>query len=286
MSINHIPVHVVGPGSQPDAGQELKYIEMPHDMATFRAPHIPEPDKVEHLAGAREAMRWLGNALSAYGDAGEPQLADLTALDTENRALVNQILGEGEVSVVCNGEVTARCQESTLAGVWRTLFFDDEERVFCDLLEVAATPQLLDAAEGNDRPIDTSRPASAEAVASAMPILVEVQASAEAYAANGTPHSINLSLLPLSESEIEFLDERLGRGAIDVLSRGYGKCQVISTAAPNVWWVRYYNSMGTPILNSIEVTAIPEIIVAADEDLRDSAERLGDILAPYWPEAS
>jgi len=100
----------------------------------------------------------------------------------------------------------------------------------------------------------------------------------------GTPHSINLSLLPLSQTEQEFIDHRLGRGAVDILSRGYGKCQVISTLAPNVWWVRYFNSMGTPILNSLEVVDVPLVVKAAPEDLRDSATRLDDILEPYWSE--
>jgi hydrogenase-1 operon protein HyaF len=96
------------------------------------------------------------------------------------------------------------------------------------------------------------------------------------------PHSVNLSLLPLSEAELEFLDERLGRGTVDILSRSYGKCQIISTRSRDVWWVRYYNSMGILILNSLEVADVPVVVHAAAEDLRDSAQRLDEILAPYW----
>ena len=282
MSINEIPVRVVGPGSQPDTGKELRYIDMPHDMATFSAPLIPEPEAVAHLVGAREAMQWLGEALAAFAPGQVPQLANLTGLDAENRELVNQILGEGEISIVSAGDVAARCQESILAGVWRTLYFDDEQRVICDLLEVATAPHLLAAPAEIDEPIDTAPPDTAVDGLNAVPILVELQAHLDSYAGGGKPHSINLSLLPLSDGDAEFLDSRLGRGPIDVLSRGYGKCQVISTRTPNVWWVRYYNSMDTLILNSIEVVALPEVVVAAEEDLRDSAARLQEILAPYW----
>ena len=284
MSINEIPVRVVGPGSQPDSGQDLRYIDMPDDMTTFNAPAIPEPEAVEHLSGAREAMQWLGEALARYEPGGEPQRANQTGLDPESRELVNQILGEGEVSMVVAGDLSAWCQESVLAGVWRTLYFDEEERVVCDLLEVSATPHLLLAPPADGAPIDTTAPESAEDVLNALPILVELQAHLTAYDGSGKQHSINLSLLPLSESEVEFLDTRLGRGPVDILSRGYGKCQVISTRTPNVWWVRYYNSMGTLILNSIEVVAVPEVVAAAGEDLRDSATRLQEILAPYWQE--
>ena len=284
MSINEIPVRVVGPGSQPDSGQNLRYIDMPHDMTTFRAPAIPEPEAVEHLSGAREVMQWLGEALAAYEPGEEPRLANLTGLDPGNRELVNQILGEGEVSIMCSGDVTARCQESVLAGVWRTLYFDEQERVVCDLLEVSATPHLLLGPPGEGVPIDVTAPESTGDVLNALPILVELQAHLAAYDGSGRQHAINLSLLPLSENAVEFLDTRLGRGPVDILSRGYGNCQVISTRTPDVWWVRYYNSMGTLILNSLEVVAVPEVVTAAAEDLRDSATRLKQILAPYWKE--
>jgi hydrogenase-1 operon protein HyaF len=69
---------------------------------------------------------------------------------------------------------------------------------------------------------------------------------------------------------------------VDTLSRAYGKCQVTATAVPNLWWVRFYNSMGTPILTTLEVTAVPALLCAAPEDLADSAARLDAILAPYW----
>jgi hydrogenase-1 operon protein HyaF len=133
-----------------------------------------------------------------------------------------------------------------------------------------------------DRRIDTSAPEAEGDVLNALPILVELAAHAENYASGGPPHAINLTLLPLSETEIGFLEERLGNGSVEVLSRGYGKCEVKSTATRDLWWVRYYNSMGTLILNSVEVIGVPEVVVAAEEDLRDSAQRLEDIIAPYW----
>lgn len=282
MAINEIPVRVVGPGSQPDSGQDLRYIDMPQDMATFSAPMIPEPEAVSHLLGARETMRWLGEALAEHEPGGEPELANLTRLSPEDRELVNQILGEGEVSIVRSGDIQARCQESVLAGVWRTLYVDDDERVVCDLLEVAATPHLLTWPREGDVEIDARPPGNADEVPNALPILVELQAHAASATGNGRQHAINLSLLPLSEADIDFLDERLGRGPIEILSRGYGNCEVISTGTAGVWWVRYYNSMGTMILNSLEVTAVPEVVTAADEDLQDSRDRLRQILAPYW----
>jgi len=286
MTIADFPVRVVGPGTQPlrDEGDRLRYMAMPAEMARYVAPVMPEPEDVEHMDGAREAMTWLRDALAGYRPGAEPVLADLAALGEECRELVNQILGEGEVSIVCNGDVRARVQESVLAGVWRTLFVDENERVICDLLEVAEVPSVVGFASECGASVDAGGDGVGPELANALPILVELQSRTEQYAAGGAAHSINLSLLPLSEPELEFLDARLGRGPIDILSRAYGRCQVISTRTPGVWWVRYYNSMGTLILNTLEVVDVPSVVRAAPEDLADSAGRLREILEPYWSE--
>ena len=288
MNIRDIPVRVVGPGSQPGGGDgdAISYVDMPSDMSRFVAPVMPEPEDVLRMQGAREAMDWLRSALDDYAPDGDSLLADLSALDEESRDVVNQILGEGEVSIVCDGDVRARTQESVLAGVWRTLFFDSDDRAVCDLLEVADVPKVVGFAAECKGTIDTSPEGVGEELANALPILVEVQSQHEQYAAGGTPHSINLTLLPLSEAELEFVDQRLGRGPVDILSRAYGKCEVISTGTAGIWWVRYYNSMGVLILNTLEVVDVPSVVKAAPEDLADSAERLKQILEPYWSEVA
>ncbi len=281
MSIKEIPVRIVGPGSQPGAEADApRYIDMPGDMAKYSAPLIPEPDDVRDLEGAREAMKWLQRALDEHGSG--PHLANLNLLDASSRELINQILGEGEVSITFDGAVSARTQEAVLAGVWRTLYTDPDGQTTLDMLEVAAVPHIINVEDRTRSAIDTSLTDSSGKYANAMPILVELAASCEQYKRDRTAHSINLTLLPLSDEEVEYIDARLGRGPVDILSRAYGKCQVISTMTPDVWWVRYYNSMGTLILNTLEVVDVPQVIAAAPEDLDDSAARLKEILAPYW----
>jgi hydrogenase-1 operon protein HyaF len=286
VSINEIPLRVVGPGSQPQDKEQLSYIDMPGQMERYSPPYVPDLEAVRKLDGARAAMQWLRQALADYSVESDPLIANLSALDQQSRELVNQILGEGEVSVTFTDGTTARTQESVLAGVWRTLLFDDGDRVACDLLEVADAPLSIRAAREQHQPIDVSEPDPSLDVQNAIPILVELESALASYAETGERYSINLSLLPLSVAEVEFLDQRLGRGPVDVLSRAYGKCQVISTQTPNIWWVRYYNAMDSLILNTLEVSAIPEVVCAAPEDLRDSAERLNDILAPYWSDVA
>jgi hydrogenase-1 operon protein HyaF len=93
---------------------------------------------------------------------------------------------------------------------------------------------------------------------------------------------VNLTLLPMSNEDIGFMDHHLGTGRVLILSRGYGNCRITNTRVPNTWRVVYYNSQDVVILNTVEVTALPEVAMAAKEDLEDSFERLTEVLA--WVE--
>jgi hydrogenase-1 operon protein HyaF len=287
MGLRDIPVVAFGPGSQPGEPDdaELEYISLPKDMSTFVAPLIPEPEEVRHLDGARAAMDWLRKALREARPDGPPLLANLGGLEADSRALVNQILGEGEVSIRITGEQRADIQESVLAGIWRIFVYDARDRLIGDYVEVAEVPRLVRWSRPDDVSVEALRPDTApEGVMNGQAILTELGERCAAFQPGDPPHAVNLTLLPLSPEDIAFLDETLGRGRVHVLSRGYGNCEVIGTRVPNLWWVRYTNSMGTEILNTIEVTDIPAVACAAPEDLADTAERLSSIIEPYWPE--
>lgn len=289
MKLKDIPIVPIGPGSQPveEDGTALEYIDMPRDMSTYVAPDIPDARNVRHLDGARQAMWWLRDAIQRYQPGSEPMMADITALDVENRDLINQILGDGDVNLKYTGLIRAKVQESVLAGIWRTFYLDDEERVTHDLIEVSDVPYLagmpLQRREGQSESLtDVEAPAG---VMNAMSILTEIDERRSRYVTGNPAHVINLTLLPLSDEDVQFLDKTLGRGPVYILSRGYGDCHIIGTAVPNVWWVRYFNSMGKTILNSVEVVDVPSVVRAAPEDLTDSARRLEEILEPYWKKA-
>lgn len=281
MNLDDIPVRVVGPGSQGEGEESLSYMSMPSGMSTYVRPQTPEPDEIAHFSGAREAMAWLRNALDDYQRTGRPLKANLGAIDDASRTVINQVIGEGEVSVTFEGGLRARTQESVLAGIWRTFCLDDEDQVIADVLEVGSVPAHVVSPDRPDEPLVTDADGAPADMTNALSILVELSALLDRYRSDGTPGIINLSLLPLSDAEVEFVDARLGRGPVDILSRAYGKCQIIGTRTRDVWWVRYYNSMNTLILNTLEVIRVPEVVCAAPEDLADSAVRLEEILAPY-----
>lgn len=286
MGLKGIPIIGIGPGSQPAEadGSILDYIDMPQGMTVYQQPLLPEPEEICHLFGAMEIMDWVQTALQQYQPGQEPLIADISTLDAENRDLVNQILGEGEVGIkYSTPTLQVRMQESVLAGVWRTFYLDSQGQAVRDLLEIADVPVLarLVSSDGANTALafrDLDFPAE---VMNALPILTEIQQQIVNFKLNQPPHVINLTLLPLTQADIDFLNETLGRGPVNMISRGYGDCRIISTAIPHVWWVRYYNSTGTLILNTLEVVDIPGVACAAPEDLQDAFHRLNIMLEPY-----
>lgn len=285
MGYYELPAGAVGVGTQPpeEDGAELNYQPMPEGMATFAMPAIPEPEQVSDLLAARDLLDEVQRALSDYrvGDLS-PQF-ELDGLDAENLELVDQMLGEGEVSIVVSGQYRAQIQESVLAGLWRVRYLDESGKLVRDTLEVADIPRLVrqttfSAAAGELTLPDAPLP---DGVLNAPPLVAELDEKSKAFGPGVPPHVINLTLLPQTEQDLGFLDQLLGTGTVTILSRGYGNCRITSTGTCFVWWVQYFNSQDKNILNTLEVTDVPEVACAAQEDIVDSAQRLDEILEIY-----
>ena len=276
---------VVGPGSQPaeEDGRQLHYPMPDGDMSTFSAPRIPEPEEIEGREAAIALLHELQARLAGY-DVGQPPLVlPLHGLDAANLALVDQLLGNGEVSATCHGALEARIQESVLAGVWRVQYLDGKGDVARDVIEIAAIPGLIREAsfDGAAGQLGLDEAEIPDAVYNAPPLLAEIDAQLARHTPGRLPHVINLSLLPHSNEDIEFLSATLGSGPVVILSRGYGNCRISSTATRHVWWVQYFNSQEILILNTLEISEVPAVACAAQEDIDDSAQRLLEILEVF-----
>jgi len=275
-----ITLPIFGAGSQPDEadGASLDYLPMPGEMATFAMPHISADLNSQDLSPARRILELLQQQLDAFPSTGEA--IDLTGLDADNRRLLAEVLGEGEVAMQVTGPRPLRIQESVLAGVWRLQKLDSEGRLLQDALEVGAAPRsvLQSAFTGAARQIDVAWSTLPDGVMNAPPLLAELNAKIAGYQPGAEAHSINLSLLPQTEQDLAFLSERLGDGTVTILSRGYGNCRISATGTAYVWWVRYFNSQETLILNTLEVSDLPNVACASIEDIADSRERLREIV--------
>lgn len=281
-----VQVMTIGPGSQPqDDG--LEYLPMPQDMAIFRAP-LP-PDAVDPAA-LRQVCTLLAQLVedmqrTPFGSTGYPRI-ELTGLAPDVVDLLNQTLGQGEVSAMVRTSRAVRLQESAFAGVWRVQELRDDGSIASDRIEACAMPEVLRAsvATGGGRRLDLlSIPPAG--VMNSPALLTELLDQSGRYKAGRSAHVINLTLLPVTPQDLNYLGVALGGGAATILSRGYGNCRIGSTALAHVWWVQYFNSMDQLILNTLEVVDVPEVALAAREDYEDSIVRLAEWLVTLEAEA-
>lgn len=265
-----------GPGSQPlaDEDEKLEYMPLPQDMRTY-SPRLPEVDDLDpvEIAAAMDVLQQVAEACQRIAESGGTERFDLSGLDTTNRALIAETMGEGEVSAKVRSVPAIAVQESVFAGVW-TL-----KGAGTDCLEVGAIPACVSQnafaarrmGQGHKTPLMPG-------VVNAPPLMIELSDKSAAFTPDAPLHVVNLSLLPHTEEDLVWLDQAVGEGAVTILSRGYGNCRITATTVPHVWRVQFFNSMDTLILDTFEVTVIPEVAMAASEDLSDSGKRILSVM--------
>ncbi|HMW76704.1 MAG TPA: hydrogenase expression/formation protein [Rhodocyclaceae bacterium] len=275
-ALRPFPISVVamGPGSQGEEAPD--YLPLPQ-MDTFHAPRLPENASPEQIAAAAEMLGAYRERMDMVGFAGGA-LFDLLPLRASVREVITQSLGFGEVSAFTTAPQHWRVQESAFAGLWRVLRVADDGTLLVDRLECGPIPAVLgemmlaSAADSLDPPAYPAGVMNAEA------LVEEIRRQAAGWQPGSSPHIVNLTLLPVSDADLDTLYGWLGHREVSILSRGYGNCRITSTRLKNVWWVQYFNSMDALILNSIEIAAMPEVALASPEDFADTLERLADYL--------
>ncbi len=274
MNMHLLGIPVVGMGSQPEEDDELNYMQMPQGMATYRPTILPEQDDLLDYPQVFTLLQQVQDLLNV----GVGYL-DLSAAQSAEKRLLNQILGEGEVSILFDtgngGHI--EIQETSLPGVWWHRTVDALNTCVDESLEVAGIPDLIrHTTFVNTAPVLALPDVQhlPEGVINALGLLTELQ---EQVQQQYIGHVINLTLLPLSPEDLECITQTLGVGKTAILSRGYGNCRITATAIRHVWWVQYFNSSDTLILNTLEVVDVPLVACASAEDLADSRERLQEI---------
>lgn len=277
INIFNVPI---GPGSQSEGDMVLDYMKMPSEMNTYDMPSFPEESELERCPQALAILADIQLMLAQINESGQGSIMTLTTLPEEDLKLLNQILGEGEVSILIDGENPIRIQETVMAGIWRLRTFDKAGKVLSEAIEVAEIPECVrDNAFATKVNLPERIAQLPEGLLNAPSVLVEIAETSAGFQANAAiaPHVINLSLLPFSPEDHYSLTDTTGTGCVTILSRGYGNCRITSTQVDGLWRVQYYNSTDQLILDTLEIVAIPAVACAAPEDLADSAVRLEEI---------
>ncbi len=273
-----IPVRMVGPGSHVEE-EELQYLDMPRDMRTFQMPRVPERGEAQALTAARDLLAGVLDKMQRWTPSGAGNLRfDLRDVPPQVLGVTNEMLGDGEVSIQVNGARRLKIQESVFTGLWRAFEVDADGAVINDWIEAGPLPEdVVEAARAGAR----GELPLVEVPAGAMnspALLHELRAQIAGRRQGDRAHVINLTLFPLTPEDHQVLERALPVGSVAIMSRGFGNCRITSTTARDVWRVQYFNSMNTLILNTIEVVDVPEVAVAADEDLDDTRGRLAELI--------
>lgn len=111
----------------------------------------------------------------------------------------------------------------------------------------------------------------------AQALLREIAALLQRMLATGEGGAIDLASLPFSTADRAWLEERLGRGEVEIRLMAAGLSTFNETAYPGVWWVSHYNEAGVRVSELIEVARIPELVLAHPDDVKSGLERLNNL---------
>lgn len=242
---------------------------------------LDSAELAKNCPNAVALLSQIAGAIEGQKADAPTQLFRLANLNDLESKLLADVLGEGEVAGVValpDGSL-AQIQESVLAGIWRVRLETDAASEY---LEIGAIPEIVRRAAADLTSADFEIGQVPEGAMNVLPVLAEIRERAQAWRPGLRSQIINFTLLPMSPVDMSFLQDTIRNGPIQLVSRGYGTCRVLSTGIRNVWSVQFFNAMDTIILDTLEVGGVPTVALAADEDFEDSAERLQEIIEAYF----
>ncbi|MDP2031263.1 MAG: hydrogenase expression/formation C-terminal domain-containing protein [Thiobacillus sp.] len=122
-------------------------------------------------------------------------------------------------------------------------------------------------------------PAGPGLTGNAPPLLREISELLRHLLETGETAAIDLSALPLTPPDLDWLRDKLGEGEIAVTLQASGESTLNETACPGVWWVTHRNEQGAVTSQFIEVAFVPELVKAHPLDVASGQEYLELMIA-------
>ncbi|MEJ2393416.1 MAG: hydrogenase expression/formation C-terminal domain-containing protein [Candidatus Thiodiazotropha sp.] len=120
----------------------------------------------------------------------------------------------------------------------------------------------------------------------ATPIMHEVLHALQRLARDNESTTIDLRAIPFGPGDEEQLLNQLGVGEIQIEMNSLGRSLISETAFSGVWLVDHRNADDQRIALQIEITPVPSILLAQQEDVLDAIDRLDDWLNPSITESA
>jgi hydrogenase-1 operon protein HyaF len=112
----------------------------------------------------------------------------------------------------------------------------------------------------------------------AVPLLHEILHALEHLRDSGKPTTIDLRAIASGPGDEARLFEVLGRGEVSAQLDALGMSEIRESRFAGVWLVEHKNSLGERIALQVEITHVPGILLAQQEDIAEAASRLEDQL--------
>lgn len=122
-------------------------------------------------------------------------------------------------------------------------------------------------------------PAESGLTGNALPLLRELLELVRRLLESSESSAIDLSALPLTPADLDWLRDKLGAGEIAVTLQASGESTLNETACPGVWWVTHHNEQGVVTSQFIEVAFVPELVKAHPQDVALGQETLELMIA-------
>lgn len=265
-------------------GEQADTLGVPARVNVYERPDVPATDDKNAARNCRALFIALHEAMAGTREGDAHPLFALDGFDRASLALINQTLGEGEVSVKVSEPENPkfdeiRIVESVFIGVWRVQYFLKGVQI-ADEIEVGPLPRCVPASAASHAVRDLSQfeVAFPEGAMNSPAIIAELREVLSARKPGQAPFTVNLSHLPISQEDVTTINETLGVGSVYMISRGMGNCHISSTLVRDLWRIQYFNNAQASlmILNTLAVTDLPEEACASADDLEDSTRRIAE----------
>ncbi len=111
-----------------------------------------------------------------------------------------------------------------------------------------------------------------------MPLLHEIRHALRRVAEGGQGTTIDLGSLPMAPGEDKRIEEMLGQGEVRAELNALGPTVVQETRYPGVWFITHRNTEQEVVARFIEVTRMPELLLAQADDMRRAVNELDQTL--------
>lgn len=112
----------------------------------------------------------------------------------------------------------------------------------------------------------------------ARPLLMEVVDRVRHLAQSGETSAIDLSAMPLTQADKDWLKAQLGHGEISVNLEAEGTSTLEETACPGLWWITHRDAVGRVLVELLEITPVPDLVRAHPEDIKLGLEYLESVI--------